>query len=64
MVVTIEKGYHKIKFFTMEKKKATWSYNRKRSLLVVSIEKGYHKTNFFTIEEKKATGSYARKRPS
>ena len=30
LVVTIEKGYHKINFFTMMKKKATWSYTFKK----------------------------------
>ena len=30
LVVTIEKGYQEISFFTMEKKKVTGSYNRKR----------------------------------
>ena len=29
-VVTIEKGYHKINLFTIEKKKVTGSYNRIR----------------------------------
>ena len=47
LLVTIEKGYQMINFFTMEKKKILW----------VTIQKGNKNTNFITMEEKRVTGS-------